>query len=246
MALLFHGLVADKFVTTFSSSAVFSAEYPVGVRLPYATKSDIISAMTYQEERIIQVLDYLADNIHGKRLSKLNALKLVYLADRYHLRKYASPILWDTYYAMQYGPVASTTKKLIEELFAAQDGKTTEYISVTDSGKRTRRGEPILIIDSKKKPDLTQLSKTEREALNVALSQWPLHDDLVDYTHFFPEWKAAEDNINAGATRIRMRYADFFLPCKRPSDEFCNVPQDVVDLNKEVFLEDASFRNFRV
>jgi len=202
--------------------------------------------MTYQEERIIQALDYLAHNVNGKRLSKLNALKLVYLADRYHLRKYASPILWDTYYAMQYGPVASTTKKLIEELFEVHDGKTTEYISVSDSGKKTRRGETILIIESKKEPNLVQLSKTEREALDMALSQWPLHDNLVDYTHFFPEWKAAEDSIKAGATRVRMSYADFFLPCKRPSDEFCDVPQDVVDLNKEVFLEDASFRNFRV
>lgn len=202
--------------------------------------------MTYQEERIIQVLDYLADKISGKRLSKINALKLVYLADRYHLRKYAAPILWDTYYAMQYGPVASSTKKLIEKLFAARSKETTEYISVSDSGKKTRQGEPILIVEGKKGPNLAQLSKTEREALDVALSQWPLHDNLVDYTHCFPEWKAAEDRIKAGATRVKMSYADFFLPCKRTSDEFCKVPQDIVELNKEVFLEDASFRGFRV
>lgn len=202
--------------------------------------------MTYQEERIAQVLDYLAYAVKGKRLSKIIALKLVYLADRYHLRKYASPILWDTYYAMQFGPVASATKKFIEDIFVAHDKKLSEYIVVSDSGKKTRRGEPVLIIESKREPNLSQISETEREALDVALSQWPIHDNLVDYTHSFPEWTAAEASIKAGATRVRMSYADFFLPCKRASDEFCDVPQDVVDLNKEVFLEDASFRNFRV
>ena len=68
------------------------------------------------------MLSYLASNVKGMRLSKLNALKLVYLADRYHLRKYASPIVWDTYYAMQYGPVASKTKKLIEEMLSERFG----------------------------------------------------------------------------------------------------------------------------
>lgn len=56
--------------------------------------------MKYREERIVQVLDYLASKLVGKRLSKLNALKLVYLADRDHLRKYGMPIIRDEYFAM--------------------------------------------------------------------------------------------------------------------------------------------------
>ena len=200
--------------------------------------------MTYQKERIIQVLSYLAYNVNGRCLSKLNALKLVYLADRYHLRKYASPIVWDTYYAMQYGPVASKTKNLIEEM--SGDKSASKYIVVKNSGRTTKRGEPILHIESVQAPNYDQLSQTEVEALNMALSQWPLHDDLVDYTHHFPEWETAQSRIKNGATRVRMNYADFFLPCRRQSDEYCEVDQPTVALNREVFLEDAAFRGFRV
>ena len=45
---------------------------------------------------------------------KMKALKLVYIADRYHLRKYGRLITNDTYFAMNYGPVPSGTKDIAE------------------------------------------------------------------------------------------------------------------------------------
>ena len=60
---------------------------------------------------IVQSIYYLLDNTN-KSLDKLSILKLVFFADRYHIRKYARTITNDTYYAMQYGPVASNVKKV--------------------------------------------------------------------------------------------------------------------------------------
>lgn len=193
--------------------------------------------MTYNDERIVQVLDYLASGVPGKRLSKLTALKLVYLADRYHLRKYAAPILWDTYYAMKYGPVASRTKALIET--ACRDTRFSRYISVR---AHSVSGREIMYITSLAPCNGEQISKTEREALDAALAQWPLHDDLVAFTHRFPEWRLAKARLDNGANRVRMPYADFFLPCKAKGVEYCDVRQSHVDLNKAVFEEELERR----
>ena len=193
--------------------------------------------MTYREERAVQVLDYLANKLMGKRLSKLNALKLVYLADRYHLRKYGMPILRDEYYAMNYGPVASRTKRLIEQI--GKDPSITDFISVERGSRRTSSGRDVMYIASVRKPNLEQLSKTEVQALNVALTQWPLHDDLVRFTHLFPEWKSAESRLKAGASRVKMEYLDFFKPC--PEGEYCDADDELVEMNRQVFEEERPF-----
>lgn len=193
--------------------------------------------MTYREERAVQVLDYLANKLMGKRLSKLNALKLVYLADRYHLRKYGMPILRDEYYAMNYGPVASRTKRLIEQI--GKDPSITDFISVERGSRRTSSGRDVMYIASVRKPNLEQLSKTEVLALNVALTQWPLHDDLVRFTHLFPEWKSAESKLKAGASRVKMDYLDFFKPC--PEGEYCDADDELVEMNRQVFEEERPF-----
>lgn len=52
-----------------------------------------------------QALNYFAIQ-NGGEIEKLQALKLIYFADRYHLRKYGRPITNDQYWAMNFGPVA--------------------------------------------------------------------------------------------------------------------------------------------
>ena len=51
----------------------------------------------------------------GGRINKLKALKLLFFADRYHLRKYGRPVSECAYYAMKDGPVASEAKQVAEE-----------------------------------------------------------------------------------------------------------------------------------
>lgn len=200
--------------------------------------------MTYQDERIIQVLDYIAGNLPGKKINKLTALKLVYLADRYHLRKYATPILWDSYYAMKYGPVASRTKRLIEDI--CTNPHLTDYISVEESACHTQSGSRIMFISSSRSYNAAQISTTEKEALDSALAQWSLHDNLVDFTHLFPEWQTAKARIDNGARRVRMDYSQFFNPCSVKGCEYCDIPDDTLALNREVFAEEASFRGVRI
>src|SRR5207244_13054003 len=48
-------------------------------------------------------------------LNKMKALKLLFFADRYHLRKYGRPVTDCAYFAMKNGPVASAAKNIAEE-----------------------------------------------------------------------------------------------------------------------------------
>ena len=60
-----------------------------------------------------QVLNFFA-NKQGGQINKMKALKLIFLADRYHIRKYGRLITNDVYVAMKHGPVPSTTKDISE------------------------------------------------------------------------------------------------------------------------------------
>src|SRR5438309_84841 len=68
---------------------------------------------SFSHRKATQALNFFAQRAGGS-INKMKALKLVYFADRYHLRKYGRPVVGDEYLAMNYGPVASGTKDLAE------------------------------------------------------------------------------------------------------------------------------------
>ena len=45
----------------------------------------------------------------------MKAIKLVWMADRLHLREYGRPITNDDYVAMKFGPVGSVTRNITDE-----------------------------------------------------------------------------------------------------------------------------------
>lgn len=188
----------------------------------------------YDEDRAIQALAYLATRAAGHTITKLVALKLVYLADRYHLRKYGRPILDDEYRAMKYGPVAMKTKNLVERL--AGPGRDPADAIAVETLPGDRLG-----IRPLRAPDTRKLSETDIEALDCAIEQLFLHADIVDFTHQFPEWKKHKDALERGAPSVRMDYRDFFLPCDVPGAEYCNASGRLVDMNREVYEEDLQW-----
>src|SRR2546430_14116429 len=66
-----------------------------------------------------QALNYFAHKAASgapiRRLNKMKALKLLFFADRYHLRKYGRPVSDCAYFAMKHGPVASEAKRVAED-----------------------------------------------------------------------------------------------------------------------------------
>lgn len=152
-----------------------------------------------------QALNFFARQ-SGGRINKLKALKLLFFADRYHLRKFGRPVSECAYYAMTHGPVASEAKQLAEDHDTLPAGARNharkflqkksdyDYASVADV-------------------DRSVLSESDIEALTFAWENFgylPKYQ-LRDITHHYPEWKRHERALRQGAhRRVQMDYADFF------------------------------------
>ena len=61
--------------------------------------SDIVSMMN-DTRKIIQALTYIAYQQPGHKINSMKAYKLLWLADRYHLRQYGRTITGDTFFAL--------------------------------------------------------------------------------------------------------------------------------------------------
>ena len=69
--------------------------------------------LEFDYKKATQAINYFTKK-EGGQIEKLKLIKLVYLADRFHLRKYGRPIMNDTYLAMPLGPVGSSVKDIAE------------------------------------------------------------------------------------------------------------------------------------
>ena len=70
--------------------------------------------MTMDTKKIIQALAYMAYKEPNHIMDNIKAYKLLWLADRYHVRRTGRLVTGDAYYAMPKGPVPSDAKNLLE------------------------------------------------------------------------------------------------------------------------------------
>ena len=145
-------------------------------------------------EKMVATLTFLAQRVPD--LDAMKTVKLLFFADRAHLRKYGRPILGDTYYGLEHGPVPSATYDVIKEAFY-QTGENVsadtmdllaEYSDVDRSGERPR-------FVARKNPDMDWLSASDIEALEETLQQLGAKSalDLRTLAHEQPEIQYADD-----------------------------------------------------
>lgn len=162
--------------------------------------------MSFSHRKATQALNFFARQT-GCRINKLKALKLIFFADRYHLRKYGRPITGDRYFAMNYGPVPSASKDLAEMsgfLGTAERTCSGQFL-------RPAPGDPHAF-ESVAEVDPMVFSDSDEEALRFAWKHFGDADafQLADLTHEYPEWKRHETALLGGeATRLAMSYEDF-------------------------------------
>lgn len=66
----------------------------------------------FKPEKLVETMLYLARS--GRELDQYKVVKLIYLADREHFRKFRRPISFDRFFAMEYGPVASNALRIMK------------------------------------------------------------------------------------------------------------------------------------
>lgn len=158
--------------------------------------------LNFNYKKATQALNFFACE-QGGRINKLKALKLVYFADRYHLRKYGRPITNDDYWAMKYGPVPSGTRDVSALNREYLDDREIAYASsfIRSSGHGLVSLKPV---------DDAFLSESDTEALGFAWAAFGAMKefDLAQITHAYPEWRKHEEALEIDS-RIHMHLEDF-------------------------------------
>ena len=190
----------------------------------------IISPAT-SYKKATQALNFVASK-KGGTVNKMKAIKLIFLADRLHLRKYGRPIIGDTYWAMKLGPVGSLALNIAGLDRAPADALSyaRKYIKPTNDKKRH--------FSSQKPVDMNVFSKTDVECLEAVYEKFSDKDqfELKDITHQYPEWIKHKKELLAGKKRVRMDYDDFFTEDSR-SDELFAQNKLELSMAKESFAE---------
>lgn len=187
-------------------------------------------------KKSVQAINYFARR-KGGEINKMKAIKLIYFADRYHIRKYGRPVIGDNYWAMKLGPVASNildTANLSDNLEKDCQQYTREFLAHRDNGIKIQN------IISKKDVDLGIFSQTDIEALETVYKEFGDKDrfELAEISHDYPEWlKHKKEIFDEGKRRVRMNYSDFFLNPKVNRSHIFDLPAEHLDLAKSIYQE---------
>lgn len=189
--------------------------------------------LEFDYKKASQVINYFARKEGGK-IDKMKVIKLIYLADRYHLRKYGRPIINDAYWAMEYGPVGSSVKDIADfSSFLSKEERNyaEQYIaprSDLNSIASIAPGDHDVFSES----DLEALEFTYKEFGN--LNQF----DLFKLTHKYPEWVKFESVLESKeSSREYMSYLDFFMNPEIANDKFA-IPEDELKASKDIFQDE--------
>ena len=179
-------------------------------------------------QKTTQALNFFAER-EGGEIKRMKALKLLFFADRYHLRKFGRPLSCDRYYAMKNGPVASEAKDVTELVGLADI--TRQYVEQFLSPSSRH------YFASLKEYDPSVFSESDRETLEFAWNRFGRYTEfeLSEITHLYPEWSRHRDSISKdGKKRARMSHADFFMdpigladPCFKLSERDRALAQDI-------------------
>lgn len=186
----------------------------------------------FNYKKSVQALALLAAK-EGGTINKMKAIKLIWLSDRLHLRKFGRTITGDTYFAMKLGPVASNIKDLIEGSTYCSPEEleySTTFLNRIDNKNYALKTEPIQKV----------FSKSDIEALENVYAVYGHLDqfELSDLSHHFPEWKRWESELAKNPTRYPIDFQDFFQETNTDSPLFKD-DQETLDLVKSLFNRKA-------
>lgn len=183
----------------------------------------------FSYHKAIQALNFFARQNSDCTIDKLRVLKLVFFADRYHLRKYGRTVTNDRYYAMRLGPVPSATKEMVDLTLidSRERHYAAEYLA---KGKGTNSLRSIADLD------LDVLSETDLEALRFSWRVFGHRTDVVSKTHSYPEWKRHEALLRT-ESRVEMDYLDFLLDPPGDVDPCFALSEDARQALKEHLAE---------
>jgi uncharacterized phage-associated protein len=156
---------------------------------------------------------------NGGRMNYMKLIKLLYLADREALSRWARPITGDVYVSMDRGPVLSKVLDIINS------GKDPEVDSYWHKYISPPVSYEILIIDT---PAVNVLSKREKELLLSIYEKYKPFDEwqMVKICHdTLPEWRDPE------GSSMPIRIEDILRELNKTERDIALIEDEVSDLN---------------
>jgi uncharacterized phage-associated protein len=182
--------------------------------------------------KILQALYYLQSNAprdNNDRFNRVYLLKMLYFADRYHLRHFGNLASNDKYFAMALGPVASVAYNVLKKSSYNINSAETECLS--DVKELSENDVEIEYQND------DELSKSFKNALDFTLKEFGYYGwkKQSDISHCYPEWKKHRSELTPANPRIPMELQDFF---DDPDDDACFLE---FGKNYDPFKEDKEF-----
>lgn len=187
-------------------------------------------------EKYIQIFEQFLRHAQKENLHSVNHLKLmklVWAADRFHLRQFGRTITGDTYVAMKNGPVASDGLNVIRESsngFPALSPNQRKFVE-----KYIEHSNYDVSLKSSCGDDL--LSRSE---MMMIKKSWETFKDFSPFylantiTHQYPEWSKFEEFLKSQPKSSQaMSLNDFFL--NPESDLYFTQDQEILDAAKDIF-----------
>ena len=182
-------------------------------------------------KKIIQALNFFAIKENGK-INKLKALKLIWLSDRLHLRKYGRTVTTDVYYAMDKGPVPSNAKNYAENNSSYSEPLELEYSKQFIEREGKHEYKSINDVDEK------IFSESDIDVMSIIYNEFGSKNrfELVEFSHFYPEWKRFENDLkNKDVARFQMDFLDFFKNPEIENSSIFNQNPELLEISQEDF-----------
>lgn len=164
----------------------------------------------------------------------MKAYKLLWLADRYHLRQFGRTITGDTFFALPHGVVPSDAKNVVEH-------QNTHIPNDEEYAAKYIKRISKYSFQAVTEPDVMEFSDSDQEALDKVLKAYGKLDQyqLEELSHTFPEWLAYKEKLEAENTpkayKIDLDY--FFDEAKEDKSGLFVDDPEKLSLIKDYFHE---------
>ena len=165
---------------------------------------------------------FFASNTDKRLLGKVKLMKLFYFADFDHLKKYGSPITWDTYINLEHGPIPSGIKNLVDGAEDLDASKLSDTIKIEKTdGIFLHRVIPIRDFNDN---DKKYFSETEISIMKEVCDRFfdKNTKEIEDISHKESAWKET-----SFLERIPYNLAS--------KDKDCKVSKEEIDLMIKIF-----------
>jgi len=174
--------------------------------------------MNISTRKLKAIILYFCSFTDVKYLGKVKLMKLFYFLDFMHLKKYGSPVTYDTYINLEHGPIPSSVKNIVD---SAADDMDFSVLSDVITIERPHGTDMCRILPTRKftKQDANYFSESELEVLQkVCLKFGDKNTKYIeDVSHQESPWKKTS----------LLQTIPYTLACE---DKDCEVSKEEIEL----------------